>query len=60
MAVKIKKSQCRKQCARKRKFEDYKNCLEATKFENRINHLKEKFNTEILKENHKDFVKKIS
>ena len=36
-----KKAKGRKQCVkkRKRKFENYKNCLEATQLKNKINHL---------------------
>ena len=39
-----KKGKCRKKCAikRKLKFENYKNCLEATQFDNKINHLEKK------------------
>ena len=44
---------------RKLKFEDYKNCLEATQLENKINHLE---NNEIevnsLKKDHKEFIEK--
>ena len=40
------------------KFEDYKNCLEANRSENKINYL-ENDNTDAnsLKENHKEFIK---
>ena len=40
--VKIKKAIDTTKCAieRKHKFGDYKNCLEATQFENKINYLK--------------------
>ena len=40
MVVKIKSKRCKK-CVikRKPKFEDYKNCLEATKLGNKIYHL---------------------
>ena len=36
-----KKAKCTKKCVikRKLKFENYKNCLEATHLENKINHL---------------------
>ena len=39
--MKIKKAIGTKKCVikRKRKFEDYKNCLEVTQVENKINHL---------------------
>ena len=42
---------------RKLKFENCKNCLEATQLENKINHL-EKNKTDInnFKENHKEFI----
>ena len=49
-----------KKCAikRKPKFEDYKNCLEATDLENERNHPeKNKINIDSLKEQHKDFIK---
>ena len=41
MVVKIKKAKVTKNCVikRKLKFENYKNCLEATQLENKINHL---------------------
>ena len=47
--AKIKKAKGTKECVikRKLKFEDYKNCLEATQLENKINQL----------ENHKEFIK---
>ena len=43
---------------RKLKFENYKNCLEATQLENKINYL-EKSNLDIdcIKEDHKEFIK---
>ena len=39
--VKEQKAKGRKKCVTKRKlkFENYKNCLEATRLENKINHL---------------------
>ena len=39
--VKVKKAKGTKKCAMKRKikFENYKNCLEATQTENKTNHL---------------------
>ena len=43
MVVNIKKKQkTRKKCFSKKKlkFENYKNCLEATQLENKINHIK--------------------
>ena len=39
------------------KFENYKNCLEATQPENKINHLEKKIDVDILKKDHKEFVK---
>ena len=47
-------------CVIKRKFvfENYKNCLEATQIENKINHLeKSKTDIDCIKENHKEFIK---
>ena len=49
-----------KNCAfkRKPKFEDYENFLEATQLENKIFHLKKNtIDVDILKEDHKEFVK---
>ena len=43
---------------KKLEFENYKNCLEAIKFENQINHLeKNKTDIDRIKENHKEFIK---
>ena len=43
---------------RKRKFENYKNCLEGTQFENKINHLeKNKITVGSLEKDHKEFLK---
>ena len=43
---------------RKLKFQDYKNCLEATQL-NKINHLeKNKINEDSLKKEYKEFIKK--
>ena len=56
---KIKKQKAQKSVIkRKLKFENYKNCLEATQLENKINHL-EKIKTDIysLKKDHKEFRK---
>ena len=52
MGVKIKKEKNTKKCVIKRKikFEDYKNCLEATHIENKINYLeKRKLIQKVLK-----------
>ena len=44
---------------RKLKFENYKNCLEATQLENKINYVeKNKLEIDRIKENHKEFIKK--
>ena len=56
--VKIKKGT--KKCVIKRKleFENYKNCLEVTQLDNKINHLqKSKININSLKRNHKQFIR---
>ena len=61
MVVKIKKGKDTKICVTKRKlkFENYKNCLEATQLENKINCLeKNKINIDSLKKNYKEFIKK--
>ena len=55
-----KKAKDTKKCVikRKPKFEDYKNCLEATQTENKINHLeKSKTDVDSLKEDQKEFMK---
>ena len=54
-----KKAKDTKKCVikRKLKFEDYKNCLEATQLENKINHLdKNKIEVDSLKNDHKEFI----
>ena len=40
-----KKAKCTRKCVTKRwlKFENYKNCLEVTQLENKINHLQKKY-----------------
>ena len=61
--MKIKKAKSTKKFVikRKLKFEDYKNCLEATQIENKINHLEEnKIDEDSLKEDHKEFIKTIN
>ena len=56
MLVKITKQKC--VIKKKLKFEDYKNCLEATQTENKINHLeKNKTDSNSFKEDHKELVK---
>ena len=55
--VKIKrhKNECHK---KKIKFQNYKNCLEATQLENNINHLgKNKIDIDRVKENHREFTR---
>ena len=55
-----KKAKGTKKCVikRKLKFESYKNCLEATRLENKINHLeKNKTDVDSIKEIHKEFIK---
>ena len=59
--MKIKKQKSQKKCIIKRKikFENCKNCLEATQLENKIKYLeKNKTNVDILKRNHKEFIRK--
>ena len=42
----------------KLKFEDFKNCLEASQLENKISHLeKSKIDVDSLEEDHKEFIK---
>ena len=57
--VKIKSKIHKKVCNKKNKlqFESYKNCLEATQLENKINYKEKKINIDSLKKNHKQFIK---
>ena len=59
--VKVKKAKGTKKCVirRKLKFENYKNCLEATQLDNKIYYLEEN-ETDIvcLKKDGKEFIKK--
>ena len=58
--VKIKKQNGTKTCVikRKLKFENFKNCLEETGLENKINHLeKNKIDIDSLKKDHQKFVR---
>ena len=55
-----KKAKSTKKCVIKRKttFENYKNCLEATQLESKINHLeKNKIDVDRIKENLKEFIR---
>ena len=55
-----KKVRGTKRCVikRKLKFEDYKNCLEATQLENKVNHLKKnKIWRDSVNEDYKEFIK---
>ena len=55
-----KKAKRTKKCVikRKTKFENYKNCLEATQLESKINHLeKNKIDVDRIKENLKEFIR---
>ena len=55
----IKKQKAQKK--RQLKFENYKNCLEATQVDNKINHLEKNENIiDILKKDHKEFIKTIN
>ena len=55
--MKIKKQKVQTKCVikRKLKFENYKNCLQATKLESKINYLK--INKASIKIDHKEFIK---
>ena len=59
MVVKIKKQKVQESVIKRRfKCENYKNCLEATQLENKLNHLeKNKIDIDSLKENYKQFIK---
>ena len=55
-----KKAKRTKKCVikRKTKFENYKNCLEATQLESKINHIeKNKIDVDRIKENLKEFIR---
>ena len=55
-----KKAKRTKKCVikRKTKFENYKNCLEATQLESKMNHLeKNKIDVDRIKENLKEFIR---
>ena len=50
-----------KKCVMKRKikFENYQNCLEATKLENKMNYLeKNEINIDSIKKDHEEFIKR--
>ena len=58
-----KKAKGTKKCVTKRKpkFKDYKNCLEATLLENKINHLEKiGIDEDSLIKDHKEFIKTIN
>ena len=59
MVVKIKKQKAQK-CVikRKLKFEDYKNYVEATQIENKINHQEKKMYVNSPKKDPKEFLEK--
>ena len=60
MIGKMSKEKAQKKCVikRKRKSENYKNCLESTQIKNQINHLeKNKADIDILEEDKKEFRK---
>ena len=55
-----KKTKSTKKCVKKRKskFQNYKNCLEATQLENKKNYLeKNKIGIDNLRKDHKEFIK---
>ena len=59
MIVKIKTQKAQKSVIKiKLKFYNYKNCLESTQLENKINYLeKNKTDIDSIKENHQEFLK---
>ena len=60
IVVKIKKAKGTKKCVKKRKlkFENYKNCFEATQLDNKVKYLeKNEINIDSLKNVHKEFTK---
>ena len=61
--VKLKKQKAQEGVSKKRKvkFENYKNCLEASQLENKINYLeKTKIDIDSIKKNCKEFLKTIN
>ena len=59
--IDYKKAKGTKKCVikRKLKFGNYKNCLEATELENKVNYLvKNEISVDSLEKDHKDFIKK--
>ena len=60
--VKIKKQKAQTKCViKKLKSENYKNCLEATPLENKLNRLgKKQIDVDSVKENHTEFIKTIN
>ena len=59
MVVKIKKQKKQKKvCHKKNKFENYKNCLEATELKNKIKYLEQnEIIIDSLKKDHKGFIR---
>ena len=56
--AKIKKQKAQKCLIKKNKFENYKNCLEATQLEDKINHPeKHKIDIDSIRKNHKALIK---
>ena len=55
--MKIKKNGAKSVIKRKLKFENYKNCLEATQFENKVSKLEKKINIDSLREKHNELIK---
>ena len=55
--MKIKKKGAKSVIKRKLKFENYKNCLEATQFENKVSKLEKKINIDSLREKHNELIK---
>ena len=60
--VKIKNQKAQKSVIkRKLKFENYKNCLEATQRDNKVNYIEKKeTNIDSLKKDQRDFIKTIN
>ena len=60
--VKIKNQKAQKSVIkRKLKFENYKNCLEATQRDNKVNYIeKNETNIDSLKKDQRDFIKTIN
>ena len=57
ITTKVKNQKVQKMCNKKLKFEDHKNCLQASQHENKVMHLnKDKIDVKCLIENQEKFI----